>query len=311
MKRKWKIIILLMLIGVASFFVFRGQEKIKYKKIPVVVGDIKVTVLSTGYVKPENRLEIKPPVSGRIEKVLVDEGQYVKKGQEIAIISSTERAALIDAAGARGKEEQKKWEEYYKPMPVYAPIDGTIISRDVEPGQSFTSSNAILVMSDRLSVKAQVDETDIAKIYLKQKAEIILDAYPEEPISAVVDQIAYEAKTINNITTYIVDVIPEKTPKSMLSGMTANVTFFIEGKQNVVLLPTEAIKNKDNSFYVLLEDKNNKSVPIETQIEKGVSDGKHVEIISGLSDGDVVLIPINNGRDKKTNNPFSPFKKKN
>jgi len=312
--KKWKIIVAVVIaLAIALFFVGKRPAKEQYRKVKVETGDIKVTVLSTGTVKPENRLEIKPPVSGRIEKVLVEEGDEVKRGQEIAVISSTERAALIDAAGARGREEQKKWEEYYRPIPVLAPINGMIISRNMEPGQSFTSSDAILVMSDRLTVKAQVDETDVSKITLKQKADIILDAYPTDIIPAHADQIAYDAKTINNVTTYIVDVLPEKTPKFMRSGMTANVTFYLEKREQVMILPTEAIKNKDNYFYVLLDKNKSGSNPVETQIEKGVSDGNNVEIISGVSQGDVVLIPVNtNNKDKnKSNNPFSPFRKKN
>jgi macrolide-specific efflux system membrane fusion protein len=160
-------------------------------------------------------------------------------------------------------------------------------------------------------VKAQVDETDIAKIRLKQKAEIILDAYSDKSIPAYVDQIAYEAKTINNVTTYIVDVLPEKTPSYMLSGMTANVTFLIDTKENVLLLPSEAIKNKGNNFYVLVKDPKSGPVPVEKQIEAGATDGKNVEIVSGLVQDEVIFIPASKTSDKtKGNNPFSPFKKK-
>ena len=94
-------------------------------------------------------------------------------------------------------------------------------------------------MSDRLTVKAQVDETDIAEIHLKQRAEIVLDAYPDRAIPARVDQIAYEAKTVNNVTTYIVDVLPDKTPSFMRSGMTANVTFLTADKKGVLLVPAQ------------------------------------------------------------------------
>lgn len=304
------IVSVLVLVILIVIIVRSGSSSEQYKKIPVAVGDIQVTVLSTGFVQPENRLEIKPQVSGRVEKVLVAEGQYVRKGQELALVSSTERAALIDAAGARGPEEQKKWEEYYKPVPILAPINGTIILRSIEPGQTFTTQDAVLVMSDRLTVKAQVDETDIAKIRLRQKANIILDAYADQSIPAVVDQIAYEAKTISNVTTYIVDVLPNKAPKFMLSGMTANVTFFIDVKKNILMLPSETIKSKDNYFYVIVEDKSSDDGFTEKRIETGVTDGKNVEVVSGLTKDDVALIIKVSSKSSKQNNPFSPFKKK-
>ena len=313
MKRKKGLIIVISASVLVVFFILfavlrKGSDDEQYKKVPVVRGDLKVTVLSTGSVQPENRLEIKPQVSGRVESVLVQEGQYVKKGQQLALISSTERAALIDAARARGEDEEKKWEEYYKPVPIMAPINGTIILRSIEPGQTFTTADAVLVMSDRLTVKAQVDETDISKIKTRQKANIVLDAYPNEVVPAKVDKIAYDAKTISNVTTYIVDVLPDKTPRFMLSGMTANVTFLIDVKKNVMLLPTEAVKNKDNYFYVLVEEKNALDKPVEKKVETGASDGKNVEISSGLAEEDVALIakPSSKGKSKSSS-PFSPF----
>jgi len=301
---------LLVAVVVTVLLMTKKSNDDEYKKIIVTTSNLQITVLSTGTVQPENRLEIKPQVSGRVEKVMVQEGQHVKKGDTLALISSTERAALLDAARARGAEEEKKWEEYYNPATIIAPINGTIILRSIEPGQTFTTADAVLVMSDRLTVKAQVDETDIAKIHLKQEADITLDAYPNDIIPAHVDQIAYDAKTVNNVTTYIVDVLPDKAPKFMLSGMTANVTFSINKKENILVLPTEAIKNKDNSFYVFAEDKTSGKV-MEKKIETGVSDGKNIEIVSGLSNGEVVLIakPKNN-KSNKTTSPFMPSRKK-
>lgn len=311
-KKKIIIIALILIAAVAAFFIIKKRSnRDEYKKIPVTVGSIKVTVLSTGSVEPENRLDIKAPVSGRAEKVLVIEGQFVKKGDVLLVMSSTERAALVDAArGTGGIEEQKKWEEYYKPAPVLAPINGMIIARNIEPGQTFTTSDAILTMSDRLTVKAQVDETDVAKIHLKQSADIVLDAYPNEVIPAYVDQIAYDAKIINSVTTYIVDVLPNKAPKFMLSGMTANVTFLIENKEGILLLPVEAVKNKNNSFYVLTEDPASGEI-VEKKIETGATsnDGKNVEIVSGLSKDQVVLISKPKGKSTQTN-PFMPARKK-
>lgn len=313
MNRKKTLIIaaiLVVVVAIAIYFATKKSNDDEYKKVVVTQGMIKVTVLSTGTVQPENRLEIKPQVSGRVEKVLVKEGQYVKKGDTLALISSTERAALMDAARAQGAEEEKKWEEYYKPATIIAPINGTIILRSIEPGQTFTTADAVLVMSDRLTVKAQVDETDIAKIHLKQEATLILDAYPNDPIPAHVDQIAYDAKTVNNVTTYIVDVLPDKTTKFMLSGMTANVTFSINKKENILLLPTEAIKNDGSSFYVLTEDKTSGKV-VEKKIETGVTDGKNIEIVSGLVNEETVLIAKPKTKSNKTSSPFMPTRKKN
>jgi macrolide-specific efflux system membrane fusion protein len=274
--------------------------------LPVKRGDLEVTILATGTVQPENRLEIKAPVAGRMDNIYVREGEKIRKGQIIASMSSTERAAMLDAARAKGAEEYKSWAELYLPTPIMAPISGTIILRNVEPGQTFTTTDAIFTMSDRLTVKAQVDETDIAKVKLKQEAQIALDAYPDKKIKAHADQIAFDSKTVNSVTTYIVDVLPSETPEYMRSGMTANVTFYVESKKNVLLVPNEALKVERGQTVVMVKGPENQSQTRDVQL--GSSDGKYSEVIDGLEEGDVAMFPdVKLTREKKGTNPFSPM----
>src|SRR6185369_1195320 len=82
--------------------------------VQVTQGPIERTIETTGEVTPLNRVEIKPPISGRIEKLLVDEGDKVRHGQILAWMSSSDRAAILDAARAKGSNEEKKWQEAYK-----------------------------------------------------------------------------------------------------------------------------------------------------------------------------------------------------
>src|SRR5512139_343310 len=211
--------LLLLGVGGALWYWRAGREAAPaYREVSATRGEIETTILSTGLVQPKNRLEIKAPIPGRADEVLVDEGQKVHRGQILAWMSSTERAALIDAARARGPEEVKRWEELYRATPILAPLDGTLITRNLEPGQTFTSVDAVFVMSDFLVVNAQVDETDLAQIRLRQSASIVLDAYPDQSFTGKVSQIAYDAKTVNNVTTYVVEVLPDKTPHFMRSG---------------------------------------------------------------------------------------------
>lgn len=301
--------VLIAVIAGGGLFWWKGQKTSEqtYRSLAVKKGDLEVTILATGTVQPENRLEIKAPVAGRMEQVLVREGQHLRKGQIIAWMSSSERAAMLDAARAKGEEEYKRWSELYLATPIVAPISGTLILRSVEPGQTFTNADAILTMSDRLTVKAQVDETDISNIKLKEKAQIILDAYPGQKVKAIVDQIAFDAKTVNSVTTYIVDVLPERTPDFMLSGMTANVTFFIESRKDVLLVPSEAVKVQEGRTVVSMRGPDGGIQSREIQV--GISDGKSTEVLDGLADGDTVLVPeVKFGKDaKKGTNPFSPM----
>lgn len=309
--RRALIILGLLALGGAFVYYWRagGEEPPAYGEVSVTRGDVAVTILSTGVVQPRNRLEIKPPIAGRAEQVLVQEGQNVNRGQTMAWISSTERAALIDAARAKGPQELKRWEELYRATPVLAPLNGTVIARNIEPGQTFTNSDAVFVMSDRLTVKAQVDETDIAQIRLRQPAQLVLDAYPDQPFPGRVDQIAYDAKTVNNVTTYEVDLLPEKAPDFMRSGMTANVSFVMASRKNVLWIPTEAVKTRGGNSYVLTPPAKPGGTPMEKPVKTGLSDGKRTEVLEGLAEGEKLLVQKLqlNGKSESLSSPLAPY----
>jgi len=297
MTRKKKILMYtgigILVVGVGSYALTHQTKKQKftYHEDEVIRDDFTETIVSTGSVAPENRLDIKPPVAGRMEQLLVTEGQQVKQGQVLAWVSSTERAAMLDSARAEGEQSLKQWETYYKPTPIYAPINGVIILQNIWPGQSFGTTDAILTMSDRLSVKAQVDETDIAKISLGQDAEVALDAYPGQNIEAKVGHVAFDSKTVNSVTTYIVDVLPKKVPKTMLSGMTANVTFILKSIPDSLLIPNEAIQTEKGASCVRLKPAQEDAPPVCQPVTLGPSTEGQTVVTEGLTEGQKILIP--------------------
>lgn len=311
-KKRWIALAIGLVIAAAALWRWKSHppKETKFEAVPVQRGSIEVSVLATGIAEPQNRLELKPPIAGRAESIRVKEGDHVKKGQILAWLSSTERAALLDAARAKGPQELAHWEDLYKPTPLMAPLDGVIIARDVEPGQSVTSQDPILVMSNRLIIKAQVDETDIGQIRTGQPARIVLDAYPGQPVDGTVDHIAYEAITVNNVTIYEVDILPRRVPDFMKSGMTANVTFIVADKTEILTLPVEAVKQGDSGDYVLLPSADHSKKPRRTRVETGVTDGKKIEIVSGLDENEPVLVPSfawPKASGGGGSSPFSPF----
>ena len=254
----------------------------------VARGNILAQLPTTGVVIPRNNLSIKPPVAGRIEQVLVEEGQLVRKGDVIAWMSSSERAMLLDAARAKGPEEVKYWQDVYKPAPIVAPLDGFITKRNMQPGQFFSQSDDVMVMADVLIVEAQVDETDIGRIKLNQPSTIILDAYPDQKIAGHVEKIAYQSDTINNVTIYRVDVLPQAVPAFFRSGMSANVNFMMDERKDVLTLPINAIKKTGGrSFAFVMENGKVKAAQVKT----GLENTENLELISGLAEGQEVVIP--------------------
>lgn len=294
MRRKgWLgIVVLAAAAGGAAWWLRAPEPEAKpvYRAIAVERGTVEVTTLATGVVQPQNRLEIKPPIAGRMEQILVREGDRVRQGQTLGWMSSLERAALLDVARSKGAEELAHWEELYKPAPLLAPLGGTIIARAVEPGQTVTIDLAVFVLSDRLLVKAQVDETDIGRIALGQEATVTLDAFSQSPLPARVSHIAYEAVTVNNVTVYEVDVLTDATPPFMRSGMTANVTFRIARRENVLVLPAEAVEEREGETVTRVPG--GEAGPKERVIETGLSDRDRIEIVAGLAEGERVMIPV-------------------
>jgi len=280
------VIVLILIVGVLSL---RGAKKApSTRAIKAEVGPIAVEFRETGTVSPRNRLEIKPPLSGRIENVLVVEGQKVKKGEVIAWMSSTDRAVLLDAARSKGEQELKKWEDTYKPTPIVAPLDGFIIVRSKEPGQTVTTGDVIAVMADTLIVEADVDETDLRYIKLGQKVGISLDAYPDKMFGGLVEHVAYESEVVNNVTVYKVKIRPMGTPDTFRAGMTATVKVVADRKDDALLLPADAVVDKDGKKYVMI--KTGDAKPEMREITTGINNGRNIEVVSGISTDDMILV---------------------
>jgi macrolide-specific efflux system membrane fusion protein len=286
--------IIVLLGGGASFWWFHQKSITKRRqgsvqKVQATLGSIQDTVESTGGVQPLNRVEIKPPIAGRIEQLLVAEGNHVKAYQILGWMSSTDRAAILDAARGKGPEELAHWQDAYKPTPIVAPLNGTIILRNVVVGQTVDASVVIYAMSDRLIVKADVDETDIGRVRIGMPAFVTLDSYPDAPIEGTVFQILYEGINSNNVITYGVKIAPKKIPAFFRSQMTANIKLITKQKDNVVLLPESAISpSASGDRQVMVPDE--KGQPVARVVQVGLENGAQAEITDGIQAGDTVLV---------------------
>lgn len=311
----WQIMIVGLVLGAAWLGWSKSRTVAAQDETVTVIsphrGNIRIVISATGSVLPKNRLQVKPPVNGRIEQVLVTEGQAVKTGDTLVWMSSTDRAALLDAARGRGEAALKEWQDVYKPIPLMSPINGEVIVGTIQPGQTVTTADDVVVLSDRLIVRAQVDETDIGKIQNGQTVTVTLDAYPDKKINASVDHIYYESKTVNNVTIYDVDLLPESIPAFFRSGMNANIDFITESKDDVLLLPLTAVQNRKSGDVVLLNGRGEK--PLERNVELGLSDEKNVEVLSGLTESDEVILTSKKYALPKASggtNPFMPARRR-
>jgi len=313
--KKTIIALIVFAVSGSAVYLYRGRQETdrngpgaRYETFIVKRGNIEVSSQSTASVRPQNRLQIKPPLAGRIEEVRAKEGDAVKAGQTIAVMSSSDRAAVLDAARARGGDALARWMDVYKATPVMAPLDGTIIARNIEPGQAVSAADDLFVLSDVLIIEAQVDETDLGSVATGQSCRIVIDAYPDRPFSGRVSHIAFEAKTVQNVTVYAVEIMPDEIPPFMRSGMTAHVTFLAKSAQGVLCIPVEAVQGDGLNKSVNVGDPE-KNAPVA--IKTGLSDGRMIEVQTGLAEGDVVLVPriISGQLDDSRSNPFMPLRR--
>jgi len=295
MKSMMKVLIavlVLALLGGGGWFYSAKIMKRRPVELPTITveeGPIEQTVAATGSVSPLNRVEIKPPISGRMERLLGDEGRKVKAGEVLAWMSSSDRAAILDAARSQGAAAVKHWADAYKPTPIVAPLSGVIILKNVVVGQTVDPTSVLFAMSDHLIVLGQVDEADIGHIRIGMPAWITLDAYPAQRVEGSVSEILYEGKNVSNVITYGVKVTPGKTPPFFRSEMTANISFIVTQREKTLLLPVTAVQDlPDGGKQVSVPGPDGKAVP--RPVKTGLENNDKIEIVSGLAAGEKVVL---------------------
>ena len=290
MKKISIIIVILALIGGGGYYYKKKTAKaeIKYASFTVISKNISEFVDTTGAVAPLNRVEIQPSAGGRIEQILVDEGAKIKTGQVLALMSSSDRVAILDAARAMGEEQYNYWQEAYKPIKVVAPLDGTVILKNVVEGQTVGQSTVLFAMSDKLILAANVDESDVGKIKEGQPAFIILDAYPDSPVKGSVFQILDEGTNQSNVITYSVKIKPDTVPVFFKSQMTANIKIEVARKRAALLIPAAAVTIDPSGKTAVITEVTDKK-PVYKKIETGLDEGDLVEVTRGLEKGDTVM----------------------
>lgn len=184
---------------------------------------------------------------------------------------------------------------------IRAPRDGIILQKYVEVGTIITSGRSsfagtgqgtsIVQLGDcsRMFVEASVDETDIAQVEIGQTVEITLDAYPGELFDGIVTKINPQTVVEQNVTTIPVTVEIQNPDARLKPGMNATCNFIVDRKEDVLVVPTEAVTEEDGRYTVTVM-KNGKQ--IEREVTVGITGDETVEITSGLKEGETVVTAV-------------------
>lgn len=215
---------------------------------------------------------------------------------------------------------------------IYAPMDGIVVSREVEVGQTVVSSmnvaNLYVIADlDNMQVVGDVDEADIGQVKVGQHVTFTVDAYPDDTFTGSVTQVRINPTTTNNVVTYEVIVQAPNPDRKLLPGMTANLSIYTVELDDIIAVPLKALKftplegGKESGLPVPepLDSAARHSVWVErdgrliqTAVNLGVANSIYQQITSGIKSGDKVALQYeevsagNKQSNQREENPFMP-----
>jgi len=392
-KKRFYWIIAIVVVAAAGAFSFKALShtavKIDPEKLAKVErGDLARSVVATGKVQPVTQIEIKSKASGIIQKLPVNFGDVVHKGQVLCELDKNDllprlreaEASLhfaeagvnsskadyerfkVDAEGPdlpflkRDRERSRtmfqggliaqntrddaeknyelalnkqhsaqvnlqsakaaiakaeaqlqqqqaivaRAEEDLHNATIVSPIDGVVLSRDIEVGSAVSSiltqggaATLIMTLGDlgEVYVKGKVDETDVGKIYLGETARITVESYKNEKFWGKVTKISPLGTEKDNVTTFEVRVSISNESRKLRALMTANAEIILEEHKNVLTIPEGAILYaKDKTTEVEIPDPAKEKGKKKLKIKTGISNGSRTEVAGGLTLGQQVIL---------------------
>ena len=355
-RRRWWVIALVLIVAALAAWWFLTPGKVtEFVKAKAEVGTIRALVTATGTLQPIDKVTVGAEVSGRVDEVLVDFNDRVKKGQVLARVNTDEisaravqaratvqqaqanlakaendlrraidlqkkgfvsRSAYDQALAARdvaraslanGRAASDQAEANLAKAAIRSPIDGIVLNRKIERGQtvaaSFQTPELFVIASDlkKLELTVNIDEADIGEVAVGQEATFTVDAYPARTFAAKVVELRNAANTVQNVVTYE-GVLSVSNDESLLKpGMTATADITVKVVKDVINVPNGALR-----FTPQAEEKT--MIPVATtapadpiaagkgQVWMQGADGKPVsrDVTLGVSDGRRTQVTSNN-----------------
>ena len=324
--RSKKVLLALAIVIIFAFIGTRGGADMgKIKTAQVEQKNIASEIVTAGKISSQSESTIHPAVNGKVVWVPVKEGDFVKKGQaiasldkekyEIALRQTEQDVVAFDAEleklydGRRNKTsiesydekiertaleaaKNKAYDEWLeakrnlKDTVITSPFAGTVIEVNVHPGEEIFYTTAIAKIADieNLNFTAELDDTDVGQIKEGQKTIVTLDAFPDEEILSQVESVSF----VSNVTSSGSDVFEVKfnleQEEDYRIGMNGESRIIIQEKEDVLAVSVEAIFD-ENFVHV----KTNGEF-VKREVEKGIESDSEVEIVSGLSKDETVVI---------------------
>lgn len=237
---------------------------------------------------------------GVVSSSFLDDAQ---RNYELAVNKQAVAKAQLAVNKARVEQARARLEtekENLSYTTIVAPIDGIILSRDVEVGDAVSSilvlgSSATLVMTEgdtsQVYVKGKVDESDIGKVFMGQPARIKVESFKDKTFNGKVTKISPMGAEKDNVTTFEVRVSIDNASGELKAAMTANAEIILEEHKAVLMIPEGAIiYDKDKKASVEIADAKADGGKKKVPVEIGISNGAKTEVLKGLKEGDQVIL---------------------
>lgn len=264
-------------------------------------------------------------------KTLYDKGLVSANDYENARLSYEKSRQTVASA----HESVRKAQTNLGYATITSPIDGVVLSKSVEEGQtvaaSFNTPELFTIAQDLTDMRviADIDEADIGGVKEGQRVSFTVDAFPDDSFEGQVTQVRQQATTESNVVTYEVVISAPNNDLKLKPGLTANVTIYTMEKDNVLAVPSKALRFTPNEAFL---EKRQKIVDCEGdhklwtkendtfkahKVEIGSSNGLMTEITSGISEGTEVLVDFNisggeaESANPQASNPFMPKPRNN
>ncbi len=210
------------------------------------------------------------------------------------------KVAQAKALLAQNQASLSRYEEQLRNSTIVSPMDGVVLSRNVENGDAVSSilvqgSSATLVMTvgdvHQVYVKGKVDESDIGKVSLGQPARIKVESFKDETFNGKVTKISPMGAEKDNVTTFEVQVSIDNASGKLKAGMTANAEIVLDEHANALVIPESALLyDKDKKASVEVVDAKAKDGKRKVDVKVGIANGSKAEILAGLKEKDKVIL---------------------
>jgi len=263
------------------------KQKIKIETATAQLGDISETVTGSGNLAAKYKKTLTASEPATIDEISVEAGDKVDKGDTLVTFTNGQDA-------------------------ITAPFTGEITTVPVAEGDTVNAGTEIVGVTNfnKLVMNVDIDELDIASVKKGQKATITVSALSDKKITGKVTKVAKEANedATSSVAKYAVQLTLDSTSGAK-PGMTAEATIHTKTKDNVLTVPVEALQKGQDGYYVLVTDGTDTDTSqqddatsggTKQQVEVGLQTTETAEIVSGLSEGDQILIPMFESDEKST-----------